>query len=167
MKNYKNSYFYNSLKNGWMPGTEFVILKAFIKLGIVIYAGSILISLLDSINQQEILNTYREVAEKHANEIREALKDNTGNWKLPPLETLTDILNGVKDLSLDDKVSYLLEHKRALLNLLKNDQTLTADDVTNLFEIIKYISKEANEANELAIKKIAQDAIQSIKGIKK
>jgi hypothetical protein len=162
MRNKRNPEFNFVLKNGYVPGMDLLFLKMIIKLGIAIYMGYVIIQFIDVINEQPIVVAYKEIAEQHAKEIREALRESQYNLQLPPLEVLTNILNMAKELSLDEKVSYMIEHKRALLQLLKIDQTLTAADVTNLYEIIKYISKEANEANELSLKQVTQNIIQNI-----
>lgn len=150
------------LTSGWVPGTEIIIVKTVTKIVIglvVLYLGYTVIESAVSEGVQE----YQEIANHHAAAIVNEVSNNENNMQLPPLETLTNILNGAKHLSIEEKVIYFLEHKQVLLNIMKNNQELTAEELANLNEIIKYISNAANKANEIAIKNAAQDFICDIK----
>jgi hypothetical protein len=151
----KESLKRKALKSGWIPGTEIIILKTVIKIGIAIYVGYTLINMIEEVSG------YQEIAAQNVNAIKAELSIN--KMQLPPLETLTDILDGAKRLPVEEKVTYFLEHKRALLNIMKDNQELTVEEVSNLNEIITYISKEANKANDIATKEAAQDFLDSIK----
>jgi hypothetical protein len=150
------------LTSGWVPGTEFIIVKTVTKIVIglvVLYLGYTVIETAVSEGLQE----YKEIAEQNATAIVNEVSNNENNMQLPPLETLTKILNGAKHLSIEEKVIYFLEHKQALLNIMKNNEGLTAEELANMNEIIKYISNAANKANEIAIKNAAQNFMHDIK----
>ena len=165
MEGNKN-YFKQVLKSGWIPGTEIILVKTVTKIifGLcVVYIGAYIgYTAIDSAVSTG-LQEYQELAEQNATKILNEVSNNNNNMQLPSLETLTTILDGAKFLSIEEKVIYFLEHKHALLNIIKNNQELPAEELENLNEIIKYINKAANKANEIAIKNAAQDFMRDMK----
>jgi hypothetical protein len=137
MENKKNNYFNNVKKTGWIPGTETAILK--MVLGAVCMV----------VGYMTFMSGYTEfhgIAEANVTIlVNEILKDPTG---LPPLETLTDILNIANKMTPHEQAQYFLDHRNAILTVLQKNQNLNELQVDNLNTILKHLNAvEANNNN--------------------
>jgi hypothetical protein len=129
-------------RSGIIPGTETAIIKM---------VFGIVCMIIGYISFMSGYTEYHFIAEANINIlVNEILKDTTG---LPPLSTLTDILNVAQTMTPHEQAQYFLDHRNAILKVLKHNNNLNEVQLENLNTILNHLNnmeaKILNTVNQI------------------